>query len=107
MRLSRIVPVLVFALVALGAAPPSGAVGPGGWDHLGTQVLFGNTVSSLNGDVLAMNTSLPGVLLAGGKFTNAGGVAGANRIASWNGSAWSAVGPPGSFNVGEINALAV
>jgi len=44
-----------------------------------------------------------GDLVAGGGFTTAGGVA-ANRIARWNGSAWSALG---SGMNGEVTALAV
>ena len=42
-------------------------------------------------------------LYAGGYFTTAGGVS-ANRIAKWNGSAWSALG---SGMNGSVNALAV
>jgi hypothetical protein len=107
MRLSLLVPTLALAVSTVTLAPsPAEAVGPGGWDHLGTQIQFGNPTSALNGDVLAMSTDIPGVLLAAGKFTNAGGVTGANRIASWNGSAWSAVGAPSTFT-GDIHALAV
>ena len=106
MRLSRIVPALAVAVATWGIATPTQAVGPGGWDHLGTQVLSNNTAGALNGDVLDMDTSLPGQLLAAGKFTNAGGVAGANRVAAWNGAGWSLVGPPSSFN-GDVMTLAV
>lgn len=105
MRLSTFA-ALALAVGTLGAAPPAQAVGPGGWDHLGTQVLFNNVTSALNGDVLAMSTSVPGQLIAAGKFTDAGGVPGADKVASWNGSAWSAVGPPGSIT-GDVHALAV
>ena len=52
-----------------------------------------------------MRSSYPGVLIAGGKFTNAGGVTGANRVAYWDGAAWHAVGPPSSFN-GDVMAVA-
>ena len=107
MRLSALVPALALAVAPLAiSAPAAHAVGPGGWERLGSQIQFGNPASSLNGDVMAMNTHIPGVLLAGGKFTNAGGIAGANRVALWNGAAWSAVGPPSSFN-GDVLALAV
>jgi hypothetical protein len=106
MKVTTIVPALAVTIATLGITPATQAVGPGGWDHLGTQVLSGNPASALNGDVLAMDTSLPGQLVAAGKFTNAGGVPGANRIASWNGSAWSAVGAPSTFN-GDIRDLAV
>jgi hypothetical protein len=106
MRLSRLAPIVAFGitLAFVGNALPSHAVGPGGWDRLG--VGTGGTTPSLNGHVLAMNTDLSGVLLAAGSFTNAGGVTGANRIASWDGSAWSAVGPASSLN-GDVHALAV
>jgi hypothetical protein len=105
MRLTPIGPALAVAIATIALAPSAQAVGPGGWDHLGTQISSGNTAAALNGDVLAMNTQLPGQLLAAGKFTHAGGVAGADRVASWNGTSWSAVGPPTSFN-GDVHALA-
>jgi trimeric autotransporter adhesin len=103
MRLLAIVPTLALAIATLGTAPPAAAVGPGGWDHLGT----GATVatSALNGDVLAMTTDYPGVLIVGGKFTNAGGILGANRIAFWDGAAWHPLGPTSSFN-GDVMAVA-
>ena len=103
MRLSALVPTFALALATLAVAPPADAVGPGGWDRLGTGP--GGTTSALNGDVLAMNTDYPGVLIAGGKFTNAGGIAGANRIAFWDGAAWHALGPTSSFN-GDVLAVA-
>jgi hypothetical protein len=62
---------LVLGIAAMFAlAPPAGAVGPGGWDHLG----HGSTAAqpSLNGSVLALNSDAPGVLLVGGSFTSAG-----------------------------------
>ena len=79
------------AAIALGMASTASAVGPGGWDHLGAGVTPSSP--SLNGDALVLNTDLPGQLLVGGKFTNAGGIADADRIASWNGTAWSAISP--------------
>jgi hypothetical protein len=42
----------------------------------------------------------------GGNFTNAGGVT-ANRIARWDGQAWSQVGGAGVVGTGTINAMAV
>ena len=41
-----------------------------------------------------------------GAFTNAGGVA-VNRIARWDGQAWSQVGGVGIVGIGSINAMAV
>jgi hypothetical protein len=52
------------------------------WSALGT---------GMNGTVFALAAGPDGTLYAGGLFTTAGG-GGANRIASWNGSAWSALG---------------
>ena len=107
MRLSALLPALALALALapLTISPPTAhAVGPGGWDHLGTG---SGGAKSLNNDVLAMSTDVPGRLIVGGKFTKAGGVTGADRIASWNGTAWSTVGPPGSLIGGEVRALAV
>ena len=83
--------VVTTAAIALGMASTASAVGPGGWDHLGAGVTPSSP--SLNGDALVLNTDLPGQLLVGGKFTNAGGIADADRIASWNGTAWSAISP--------------
>jgi hypothetical protein len=106
MRLSRIVPALALTLAALmvGVSPPSDAVGPGGWDRLGSQIQFGNPASSLNGDVLAMTTDYAGILIAGGKFTDAGGNPNADKIAFWYGGAWNPIGVS-SFN-GDVMAVA-
>ena len=109
MRFSALVPALALAVVVpLTIAPPAAeAVGPGGWERLGTgPIAFGSPTSSLNGDVTAMTTDYPGVLIAGGKFTNAGGIAGANRVAFWDGAAWHQLGPANSFN-GDVLAVAV
>lgn len=102
MRRFVFVPTLALAIATLGVAPPAEAVGPGGWDRLGTGP--GGT-SALNGDVLAMTTDYPGVLIVGGKFTNAGGIAGADRIAFWDGASWHSLGPTASFN-GDVMAVA-
>jgi len=82
------------ALLASGVlyfAATASAAGPGGWDHLG----HGATASTpaLDGSVDALNADNPGTLYVGGNFLNAGGHAAADHIASWNGSAWSTVGP--------------
>jgi hypothetical protein len=90
-------------VVAGSFVPTAAATGPGGWDHLGTGATA--TTSALNNDVLAMNTDLAGTMYVAGKFTNAGGVVGRNRIASWNGTSWGSVGPVNTFG-GEIRALA-
>jgi hypothetical protein len=94
---------LACLLAAPALVPTAGATGPGGWDHLGTGATA--STAALNNDVLALNTDLPGQLLAAGKFTNAGGVVGRNRLASWNGTAWSSVGPLNSLN-GDVLSMA-
>ena len=47
--------------------------------------------SGLNGTCYALDVAEDGSLYAGGLFTTAGGTT-VNRIAKWNGSAWSALG---------------
>jgi hypothetical protein len=103
MRLSALVPALALAIAPLTIAPPAAeAVGPGGWDRLGTGA--GGAGRALNGDILAMTTDYSGLLIAGGKFTDAGGDPSADRIAYWNGNSWGAMGGP-SFN-GDVMAVA-
>lgn len=65
------------------------------WDGRFWQTMAGG----MNGEVSALTTwdpdgpgGNPPLLIAGGRFTTAGGVA-ANRIAAWNGTAWAALGP--------------
>ena len=58
--------------------------------------------SGMNGQVTAL-TVYNGELIAGGNFTNAGGVP-VNSIAKWNGTAWS---PLGSGIIGDVRALIV
>lgn len=76
--------------VLIALADAADAVGPGGWSRVGNGGAVGTP--SLNGTVTALNTSNPGVLYVGGIFTNAGGHPNADRIARWNGDAWSAIG---------------
>lgn len=78
------------------------ATGPGGWNHFG----HGTTAaaSALNGAVYALNADSPGILYAGGAFTNAAGNGHADYIASWNGTHWAPVGSP-TLN-GAVNAIA-
>src|SRR3954453_21309981 len=81
------------------------AIGPGGWDHVG--VGSSSSSPSLTGgsSVTAINTENPGVLYAGGNFTSAGGNSRAQRIARWNGSAWSSLGSTPLSN-GGVFAIA-
>lgn len=50
-----------------------------------------------------------GLLYAVGVFQNAGGVAAADYIATWNGTAWAAVGAPnsGGASITSINAVGI
>ncbi len=77
------------------------------WSALGSGV-EGQGQSSTN--VFALAVLPNGDLVAGGRFTSAGGVP-ANNIARWNGSLWSAMGS-GMYSVGPysgsvVNALAM
>jgi hypothetical protein len=102
MRRAALVPVLAIATL-LTFAPGVAAIGPGGWDHAGHGAT--SALASLNGAVYALNADDPGVLLVGGNFTSAGGVANASRIAAWNGTAWGALnGTP--IGNGAVNAIA-
>ena len=60
-------------------------------------------VTGMNIDVNTLAVDASGNVYAGGAFTIAGGVT-ANRIAKWNGSAWSALGT--GMNQ-SVDALAV
>lgn len=89
--------VVFISLLTTAAA----ASATGGWAHLGNGGAPGT--ASLNGTVSALNADAPGVLYVGGAFTDAGGRPAADYIASWNGTAWSAVGP--GLN-GAVHAIA-
>ena len=82
-------------------AATASAAGPGGWNHLGHGAR--PRTPALDGAVYALNADKPGLLYVGGNFINAGGHAAADHIASWNGTAWSAVGP--KLN-GDVHAIA-
>jgi hypothetical protein len=90
-------------VLALALAPPAWAIGTGGWDHVG----HGSTLTTpaLNANVTALNTDNPGVLYVGGNFTNAGGHVNADRIARWDGTAWSVIGGVPLTN-GQVFAIA-
>jgi hypothetical protein len=103
---ARVLRVLSMSALAIGGiATWALAAGPGGWGHLGTGAAPGS--KSLNLSASALHLSA-GTLYVGGKFTDAGGIASADRIAKWNGSSWSAVGSPTEqITNGEIFAIAV
>ena len=54
------------------------STGPGGWNHIGT------APTGLNGHVTALHR-FGTELYLGGNFTNAGGIAAADRIVKWDG----------------------
>ena len=102
-RLLRVLAVSVVAICAL--ATWALAAGPGGWDHLGDRGTPGT--KSLNLVASALEPT-PERLYVGGKFTDAGGILNADRIAKWNGSAWSAVSSSTEqITSGEVFAIAV
>ena len=76
-----------------------------GWGRLGTGATSGS--KSLNLSASALEVSA-GTLYVGGKFTDAGGIPNADRIAKWNGSSWSAVSSSTEqITNGEVFAIAV
>jgi hypothetical protein len=60
------------------------------WDHVGDGGTPGT--ASLNGAVTALHADGTD-LYVGGTFTDAGGIASADHIAKWNGTAWSGFAP--------------
>jgi hypothetical protein len=106
MKLRWLAGTSVTALLLLGSlAGQANAIGPGGWDHLGDGGIPGTP--SLNGTVSTLNAERPDTLYVGGSFTAAGGVASADRIAGWDGDAWSAVSSPTSqIANGAVDAIA-
>jgi hypothetical protein len=90
----------MIATLALAAA------GPGGWDHVG-QGPGTPPADSLDFTASALAVS-PGALYVGGGFSNAAGIPEADRIATWNGSDWSAVSSPTErIPAGDVVAIAV
>lgn len=71
---------------------------------------FGFGASGLNEQVRAIAVS-GGDLYVGGSFTNAAGIAEADRIAKWDGNAWSALGSngtgDGAIGSGHVYALTI
>jgi hypothetical protein len=97
--------VAVSALIIVGLVTLASAAGPGGWDHLGDGGTPGSDSLDLVASALAVT---PGALYVGGEFDNAGGIANADQIATWNGSSWSAVSSSTSqISNGRVSAIAV
>jgi hypothetical protein len=98
----RKAPVLAIVSLALlvGLAASNAWAGVNGWDHVGNGATPGT--ASLNGPVYALHADGTS-LYVGGNFTDAGGIASADRIAKWNGTAWGGLAP---LN-GDVHAIAV
>jgi trimeric autotransporter adhesin len=95
----------VCALVVAVLVTLASAAGPGGWDHLGDRGTPGSDSLNLVANALEVT---PGALYVGGKFTDAGGIPDADRIATWNGSNWNAVSSTAEqIDNGEVFAIAV
>ncbi len=104
-RLTHLLSACLAAVLVGSLATAASGAGPGGWDHLGDAGSPGT--QSLNGDVYTLNADAPGVLYAGGPFTDAGGNANADRIAGWNGGSWTALSSPTSqISNGAVFAIA-
>lgn len=87
---------LLAVFLAGSAATGASAMGPGGWDHLG---------SKLNGAVYVLNADAGDGLDLGGSFYDAAGKPDADYMARWYPSGfWTAFGPPPL--TGPVHALA-
>src|SRR5687767_15481636 len=105
-RRRRLLPVLAVSVLVIGAlATLATAAGPGGWDHLGDRGTPGSDSLDLVASALEVSG---GVLYVGGEFSDAGGIADADRIATWNGSSWAAVSSAASrIPNGRVSDIAV
>jgi trimeric autotransporter adhesin len=102
----RLLPVLAICAVVVGVLVAfASAAGPGGWGHLGDHGTAGSDSLNLVANALEVT---PSGLYVGGKFTDAGGIPAADRIAIWTGSSWSAVNSSTErIDNGEVFAIAV
>jgi hypothetical protein len=105
-RTRRLLGLLAVSTLVVGALVTFAvAAGPGGWDHLGDGGTPGSDSLNVAASALAVT---PGALYVGGGFTDASGIADADRIATWNGSSWSAVSSSTSqIENGSVSAIAV
>ena len=104
-RVRRATSLLILALsITITLPAPTLGATSGGWSNLGhgataTTPAFNDKVQSL-----AMSGTK---LYVGGDFTNAGGIASADHIATWNGTAWAAVGSGLGDSPSAVYAIAV
>jgi len=107
LRWPRAVVVLTaIAVIALAALPSttSSAAGSGGWNPIGHGTKL--TDPALAGKVETF-TSAGKTVYVGGDFIDAGGLAKADHIASWNGKAWTALGGGLGNGPSAVYAIAV
>jgi hypothetical protein len=84
------------------------AASSGGWNNVGPASSTNSNLGSITGKVNVLERSGTN-LYVGGNFNDAGNVEAADRIAKWNGSAWSAVCPTltGDVATGDVYSIAV
>jgi len=83
------------------------AAASGGWNNLGPAGAGNQSYGAIEGGVYVLERS-GSKLYVGGDFDDAGDVAAADRIAVWDGSAWSAVCPTLTGHTsGSVYAIAV
>ena len=105
MRRSVLALPLSLVLYLAFGAPAAALTGSGTWNHLGTNGLT-PPGASLNGHVYEMYATAD-ALYVGGNFSNAGGIAPADRIAKWDGKDWSSIGSAPIADNGDVYAIAV
>lgn len=93
---------LVIALLA--TMPSAAATGSGGWNSLGHGKKAADP--ALSGKVETF-TNVGSTLYVGGDFINAGGLAEADHIATWDGHAWGALGGGLGDSPSAVYAIAV
>ncbi len=93
-----------FLSIVILLPAPTLAATSGGWSNLGHGATA--SVAALNQKVETF-TSVGSLMYVGGDFTNAGGIAAADHIATWNGTAWAAVGGGLGDAASAVYAIAV
>jgi Domain of unknown function DUF11 len=108
MRQIRLAGALFGAVTVLVVPGVTSAASSGGWNNLGPAGAGNQNYGSIEGKVLVLERSVTD-LYVGGSFNDAGDVEAADRIAKWNGSAWSAVCPSltGDGPTGDVYSIAV
>jgi hypothetical protein len=92
MRWTKGAGALLATITMLAQPGAASAASSGGWNNLGPAGAGNQNYGSIQGGVYVLERS-GSDLYVGGDFNDAGDVEAADRIAKWNGSAWSAVCP--------------